>query len=192
MSEEKQLDIEDVAGDGSHLAQETLDALDGLDSEADQETESLAQDVANQEQSAADRQAEEQARKNAAMMTAAGAVALMEKGLQMKWDFVAFEQQQKVHLVQALAPVFEKHGGGMPAWLVPYKEEFSAAVALGGALFGVYMQVKAHEASREQEPERESNKRQQHSSAPAPVTQPETPTSASILDLGKRMQEPQE
>lgn len=188
----------DQDNDG-HLAEETLSALDGLANEVDDtsETDALADGVSGEMQTVAQQKADAQAKLNKALMSAAGTVAMLEKGLQKKWEYIELEDDQKAELIGALAPVFAKHDVGMPAWLEPYKEEFMAACALGGLMFGVYQQVEKHE--KQAAAEQSNDKGKAPAAATREVQKPATVsaqsetlggemTSGSIIDLGRRMQ----
>src|SRR5690606_22601740 len=80
------------------------------------------------------------ARLMANMLTGAAA-----QGVQQVWGVeVGKADQDKV--AEKLAPVMAKYGGGMPEWLVPYKEEFELGVVLAGVGVGVYRQVQQRKA----------------------------------------------
>lgn len=73
---------------------------------------------------------------------------------------VKVDDQTKANIIEKTAPVIKKHmgDGQMPAWLTKYQEEFSLAIAIGGACFELYKQVKVHkqkEAIKEANPDLE-------------------------------------
>lgn len=62
---------------------------------------------------------------------------------------VKVDDQTKANIIEKAAPVIKKHmgDGQMPAWLTKYQEEFSLAIAIGGACFELYRQAKMHKAA---------------------------------------------
>lgn len=121
-----------------------LNALDALDvaearSEADADDAAVAAEAEQNADPAA-----AAAREQAAQLGAAMAVGFAEKMLRMRMPYVEIRADDRQALADSLAPVLRKHGGGMPAWLLPYAEELKFGMTLAGVGFGVWMQAQAH------------------------------------------------
>ncbi|WP_290516893.1 hypothetical protein [Alcanivorax sp.] len=125
-------------------ALDALDAIGADEQEVEKRDEGLALSVTTDADKA---EQEKQAKANqeqAAKMGAAMAVGFAENMLQMRLPYVTVDDQARAGLVDSLAPVMAKHGGGMPDWLLPYAEEVRFGMTLAGFGFGVWMQVQAH------------------------------------------------
>lgn len=110
------------------------------------EKESIEQ--AKIEQSSIEQAKIEQAAQEAAYQAGAQmAVGFVEQLLRMRAPYVQIDSQAKTAVVEKLVPVLRKHGGGMPAWLLPYKEELELSMVLVGVGFGVVVQIQAHKAA---------------------------------------------
>lgn len=86
----------------------------------------------------------EAARLDGARMAAGGIVGGLVVLLESQLPYVELPDDKRQELADKLAPVLAKSGGGMPEWLVPYKEELEFGMCLAGVGFGVLMQVKQH------------------------------------------------
>lgn len=62
----------------------------------------------------------------------------------------AWKEQEKLSAAQQIAPAFAKHGGQLPEWLEPYKEEVIAVFAISTLAFGSYLQIKELKAAETQ------------------------------------------
>lgn len=205
MKDDNQDNIDDTEEDGAGgLAPETLSALDNMANELggeggdDDETQGLETDLMTAAQVKEEEKQKAQARKNKALVGAYGLVNMLEKGIQYKYDYIAIDDAGKAELVQAFAPVLEKHDAGMPEWLEPYKEELKAGIALGGLLYGVYDQVQKHEAAaakaQQDNQDDDTADQQQQRPAPSRPTLVRTPPVSvdqdigGLLDLGRQME----
>jgi hypothetical protein len=106
------------------------------------------------------------------------AVGFMEAMLTMAVPYVAIDPAAKEQVAAKLVPVMKKHGGGMPGWMMPYKEELELGMVLVGVGFGVLMQVRAHKLQEtkgkpakagEGEGEGEEGREPASNDAPTPV-----------------------
>lgn len=140
----KQQETDKPEGEASNAALDALDALASDEQEAESQDESLALSVTSEADKAEQEKQAQASREQAAKMGAYMAVGFGEKMLQMRLPYVEVDQASREGLVESLAPVLEKHGGGMPPWLVPYAEELRFGMTLAGFGFGVWMQVQAH------------------------------------------------
>ena len=86
-------------------------------------------------------QAEAAAEQAEGAMMADMALGVVESVLRMRWPAVAFDATARADAVEKLGALLAKYGGSMPAWLVPYQAEISAAMSLGGLGFGVYQSI---------------------------------------------------
>lgn len=167
--------------------------MDELGYEGEDENEQVATAVERDAEEARKAAQAQQARENGATMTAAMAVATAEKLVQLKWSYVTLPPDQKAQLVEAIRPVLLKYHAEMPAWLVPYQEELRAAVAVGGCVFSIWMQIQAH---AQQVAEEALQKAQADSkeaaaaagTAPAPTAPAAAkPATSSLIDMATRM-----
>lgn len=149
----------DLAAQANAAAVANLDALESEEAQAAQADAAVVEDVTTEEGKKISARMASEAKRRAAEAGAAMAVGFMETMVKARAPYVDIGSDSRDHLVNALAPVLEKHQTGMPEWLVPYKEEFSFCMALGGVAFGVYLQVQAHEA--QERAKREQAKRDQ-------------------------------
>lgn len=70
--------------------------------------------------------------------------------LKKRYPHITIDGEERQRVAAAAAPVMLKHSGGeMPAWLLPYAEEFRLGMALAGVGFGVWLQMQAHEEALE-------------------------------------------
>lgn len=125
----------------------SIEALEILESEA-----GINADFENEYKTAEETESKAEADKVAAAAGAAMAVAFVETIVRMKWEFVQIEPGSKDQLQEKVAAVLAKHGGGLPEWLQPYREEIELGVCLSAVGFGVFVQVQAHKAAND-EPE---------------------------------------
>ena len=95
-----------------------------------------------------------QERKNAELAAngqAMVAVAVIGQVLEVVRPDLVVSNEQKTQIQQKLAPVLMKYStGGVPPWLLKYREELELAGVLGMVGFGMYQQVKAKEAANDQ------------------------------------------
>lgn len=126
-----------------------LDALDAIQQEQRTESEELAAAVTKGQLSEKQAAAQKEAEAAAARMGAAWAVGFLEQMVKTRVPYAAFDPDTAERLTDKTAAVMAKHGGGMPPWLAPYKEEIELGVALASAGFGVYVQVKQYEHEQE-------------------------------------------
>lgn len=117
---------------------------------AEQEDKALADEVQAEAGQSAEREQIEQARRQGAEQGAAFAVAMMESLIKGNLPFVEIEPEAKAQVQQKMVPVLMKHGGGMPEWLQPYREEIELGFVLATTGFGVAMQVRAHRIQEQQ------------------------------------------
>lgn len=149
-----------------------LDALEGAEGvdEAEQRDGALAVDITTREEREQAEKAAQVAREAGAQAGAAMAVGFMETIVKMRVPEVEVSAGDRARLVESLAPVMMKHGGGMPEWLIPYQEEIRFGMTLAGVGFGVYMQV---QVKRQQEAANDE-KNQQTNPQPQQAAQPQT------------------
>lgn len=122
-----------------------LTRLNSFEAEAASEGEYIEAEMKAEQQQAEQGEAERMAAEHGAIM----AVSFAETLLKMKYPYVAIDDSTKARLVEKTAPVMLKHGGGLPEWLQPYREEIELGMVVAVAGFGVFMQVKAHQAAEE-------------------------------------------
>lgn len=159
---------ENQAGEGVETPPAGNTNLDSLleataaETEAASATEGKAQatDAKVKKQEA---QAEEN-KKVALQMAEAGAlegVNALAKLFNKRFPHLQIDAEERQHVASAAAPVMLKHAGGqMPAWLLPYAEEFRLGMALAGVGFGLYLQAQAHEEAQEKAKQQAEQDRQ--------------------------------
>lgn len=144
-----------------------LSALDTLQREQDLEAEALVNATETSAAQTASQQAQGEAEQAAARAGAAFAVGFLESVVKMRAPYVVFGDEQKEQVVEKTAAVLAKHGGGMPEWLVPYREELELGIVLASAGFGVYVQIQTHNAAEAEAHEKarqaEAERRRQQS-----------------------------
>ena len=123
-----------------------MDALAALQHEQDQEADALVNATEGIKAQAAAQSASLEAEQAAARAGAAFAVGFAESVIKMRAPYVVIGDEQKEQVIEKTAAVLAKHGGGMPEWLVPYREELELGITLASAGFGVFVQVQAHQA----------------------------------------------
>lgn len=80
------------------------------------------------------------------------AVAVIGQIIEVVRPDLVISNEQKTQVQQKLAPVLLKYStGGVPPWLLKYREELELAGVLGMVGFGMYQQVKAQEAANDQQ-----------------------------------------
>ena len=139
---------------------DNLQALDNLDRMANEEPNEREADPWT-DQAEDEREADEQerAKQQAAEQGAALAVAFTETLVTMKYPYVVIDTGSKAQVEEKTSAVLYKHGGGLPEWLEPYREEIELGMVLAVAGFGVISQIAEHEnreADREQSEQSES------------------------------------
>jgi hypothetical protein len=143
----EQIDIEQPSGDApAPDVVPALDALDQLESEEQQHQEQPSPEEAERQEEL------NAARLEGARMAADGMIGGAFVLLTQKLPYVDVPESKRQQLAEKLAPVLAKSGGGMPEWLVPYKEEFEFGMCLAGVGFGVFMQVQQHKKQQYQKP----------------------------------------
>lgn len=125
--------------------------LDALDHLQDEETAALSETVKGSKQEQAAAAEKKELEKAAARMGASYAVGFLEGLIKTRAPYAAFPEETKDDLTDKAAAVMAKHGGAMPAWMVPYQEEVALGIALASAGFGIYVQVTAHNAAIEEQ-----------------------------------------
>lgn len=96
--------------------------------------------------------AENKAAEAAANGQAMVAVAIIGEVIAMIRPDLAVGDKEKMQVQQKLAPVLLKYStGGVPPWLLKYREELELAGALGFVGFGMFQQIKAAEAANDQQ-----------------------------------------
>lgn len=142
-------------------ALENLDRLDQVEPDEDQadpwETDAAAEQEAD---------AEQLAREAAAAHGAALAVSFSHTLLTLKYPFVEVDESTKGAIEEKTAAVLVKHGGGLPEWLEPYREEIELGMVLAVAGYGITVQVKQHEQAEAEQAEREAAKNADATSEP--------------------------
>lgn len=88
----------------------------------------------------------EAAKRAAAEAGAAFAIGFLETIIKAQAPYVVIPDEQKAAVVDKTAAVLAKHGGEMPAWMVPWKEEIELGLTLGACGFSIWMQVQAKKA----------------------------------------------
>lgn len=105
----------------------------------------------------------EENRKVALQMAEAGAlesVNVMAALFSKRYPHLKIDAEERERVAVAAAPVMLKHAGGqMPAWLLPYAEEFRLGMALAGVGFGIWLQAQAHEEAQEKQRQQEEQDR---------------------------------
>jgi hypothetical protein len=115
-------------------------------------------DKSNDYDPAADEQADKQtiadnkAAEAAAMGQSMVAVAVIGQIIEVVRPDLTISEDQKKQVQAKLQPVLLKYStGGVPPWLLKYREELELAGVLGMIGFGMYQQVKAQEAANDQQ-----------------------------------------
>ena len=129
----------------NYKAPDDFSHLDQFADQAEREVEVLEAELKREEQESVQGEAERLAAEQGAIL----AVSFAETLLKMKYSFVVIDDDTKGRLVEKTAPVMLKHGGGLPDWLLPYREEVELGIAVAVAGFGVYVQVQAHKQAEE-------------------------------------------
>ncbi len=62
---------------------------------------------------------------------------------------IKYDEQQRAMIASAMSPVLAKHGGQLPPWLEPWKEEIVLGLVLGFAGMQTVRAVKDHNAEQE-------------------------------------------
>lgn len=137
------------------------DALEALQREQEAEAVAVTSAVIDQKADEAQATMSAEAEEAAARAGAAFAVGFAETILKMRVPYAVIPPEQKEAVTEKTAAVLRKHGGGMPEWLVPYREELELGIVLASAGFGVWMQVQAYkqaeaEAAKAAEAEKEA------------------------------------
>lgn len=149
---------------------ETRDeVLDNFDAELDEQSEAIEGDIETE----SERQEQEKAEDAAARQGAAMAVGFMEMGLKMWKPYLEIPEEQKAALIEKGAPVAKKYDATLPPWLAPYKEEIELLSVVAVAGVSIVMQIKAHEAQRDQEAETTGESTGQRSGGMVHAVQPE-------------------
>lgn len=167
-----------------------LDAMGADEQGAAQNDDALAESIASESDRKAQEQAEQAAREQGAQMGAAMAVGFAENMLKMRLPYVEIDKSSREGLVDSLAPVLAKHGGGMPAWLQPYAEELRFGMTVAGVGFGVWMQVQAHkeaandDGSQQGKGKPAAGSQNQESRQPEPKEQADPETLGTEGDAG--------
>lgn len=138
MNEVEQVDVS--GGDGQVLAD--LNAM-ADEVQAQESAQQARADEAEKDQAEAQAAADAPGFELGAQM----AVGFCVQMLKMRAPYVTIDADSQARVVEKLAPVMAKHGGGLPAWLLPYQEELELGMVLVGVAFGVAAQVKAHKVA---------------------------------------------
>ncbi len=119
-----------------------LDALTELEQQDyNPATDDAADAAAKADQKLAEQKAE---------VSAHVAVAVIEQTVGMFWPAADIKQEQKNQVQQKLKPVLLKYGaGGLPPWLLAYKEELELAGVLAMVGLSIRAQVMAAKAEEE-------------------------------------------
>lgn len=171
---------------------------DELSIEGEDENEQIVTAVATDEQRR-EQQLRAQARKeNQAMMTAATAVVIAEKGLQLKWPFLKFTHDDKAELVMATKAVALKYGAGMPEWALPWQEEIELGGTAAKVGFNIFMAIQKHKAEQAEKaaepPKKDDAGKPATPAGGLSLVKPETaaPAGTSLADISRMMDTPQE
>lgn len=162
MPDEKEVKVSADAGGaknvGTGLPKELLDEAAADDKALSDEVDKLQ--PADPAQA---RQAEEN-RKLALQLsegTALEGINTAARWLNQRFPHLSVSGEERQGLAAAAAPVMLKHAGGeMPAWLLPYAEEFRLGMALAGVGFGLYLQAAAHAEAEEKARQQAEHDRQ--------------------------------
>jgi len=177
-----------------------LDALGADEQGAAANDEELAASVASEADRKAKEQQDQAARERGAQMGAAMAVGFAENMIKMRLPYVEIDKGSREGLVDSLAPVLAKHGGGMPAWLQPYAEELRFGMTVAGVGFGIWMQVQAHKDAanddgQQQDQGKQDSNGQQQNRKPEPTVQQDQETvgtegaaAGDFLEVARQME----
>ena len=168
------LDFLDAGSEGGASGQVLAD-LDALEAEA------RAADlppVSDEEVAAASAAADLEAESYA--MGARMAVGFVSQLVAMKWPGVAVPAEGQAEIADKLAPVMAKHGGGLPDWLLPYKEEVALGLAVAGVAFGVAMQARAAKAAAAAEAAAQAGATPEKQQKPAPAAKAVPPVGGTV------------
>lgn len=130
-----------------------LDDLSELDALIEAETEETGPDYNPVEDEEADKVAiaEQKQKEAAAVGQSMVAVAVIGQVIELVRPDLTVSEAQKKQVQEKLAPVLLKYStGGVPPWLLKYREELELAGVLGMVGFSMYQQVKAEEAANDQ------------------------------------------
>lgn len=158
-----------------------LEAMEREEAAQHQQDAQIGQ-AADQDAAAAARaQLDAAERERAAQAGAIMATEFAARLVQMRWAYVQVPPQAKQDFAGALAPVLAKHGGGMPEWLLPYREEINLLMVGAGIGFSIYLQVQQHNAQLA--PPAAEDEQQQDQQQPAqPPRAPQPPPPATGRD----------
>lgn len=130
-----------------------LDDLSELDSLIEAESMETGTDYNPVEDENADKLAlaEQKQKEAAAVGQSMVAVAVIGQVIELVRPDLTVSEAQKKQVQEKLAPVLLKYStGGVPPWLIKYREEIELAGVLGMVGFGMFQQVKAKEAANDQ------------------------------------------
>ncbi|AMO56621.1 hypothetical protein GZ77_03560 [Endozoicomonas montiporae] len=131
-------------------ALENLDALEQITPD-EQEAETLLAEVEQSEQAQQQANAEDVAAQQGAVM----AVSMVETLVKMRWSFVQIDDGIRGQVIEKAVPVCKKYGSDFPDWLKPFREEIELGMVVAAAGFGIWSQIKAHEAAQQSPQETE-------------------------------------
>ena len=95
--------------------------------------------------------AEQKQKEAAAVGRSMVAVAVIGQVIELVRPDLTVSEAQKKQVQEKLAPVLLKYStGGVPPWLIKYREEIELAGVLGMVGFSMFQQVKAKEAANDQ------------------------------------------
>lgn len=137
---------QDTPADGIAAEPAGLATLESMTTEAEQNDAAIAAAADTAHASKAEAVLTEKERLAGAEMMAMVGVGAVVGMVQKRYPYVEIGDTERTALAERAAPLLIKHGGEMPAWLLPYKEEFAFGLTLAGTMFGVVMQIQAHNA----------------------------------------------
>jgi hypothetical protein len=120
--------------------------LEAMADEAGANDEAIAKAVNQKQADKAQAVLTDAERQAGAQMMAMAGVNVAAALLTKRYPYVTLPDEEKTGLANRAAPLLMKHGGEMPAWMLPYKDEFAFGLALAGTMFGVVMQIQGHNA----------------------------------------------
>lgn len=142
--EEKGAAVSEAPGN-EHLERMLTETVSETEAASGGEGKAQAKDaatVAQTAQAAENRKAALQLAESGALETVNTFAGLLNK----RYPHITIDGDERQRVAAAAAPVVLKHAGGeMPAWLLPYAEEFRLGMALAGVGFGVWLQMQAHQ-----------------------------------------------
>ena len=118
-----------------------LDAAIAAEEQA--EAEARTETPEQREQAAADQQA--------MMLVGATAINITAKAVKDLWPCLSYDVSTKEAALARVMPLMEKYSIGMPAWLVPWKEEIDAGMFFGGLIVQGFFEVKKHKKAEAEE-----------------------------------------